>query len=337
MTWYRSGSVTVTNNSVTVSGSGTAWSSVSDNAIAGSGFRGPDGRMYEIAGIGSDTNMTLMEVYAGGTASGQPYAIMPTPGLAGDLAKQIALLVSSIKGTVDGATPLGKGLLSVTDASTARALIGANGRYLNTRYISGSGAYIKTPGTTAAEIWVQGAGGGGGGAPATGAGGISVGTGGNSGALAVAILTGTQLDNLAVTIGAGGAGGNAGPGGKGGDTTFGNIAAGGGEGGTSAGPYGGPLIVTPASNLATTQNANIFSAASGAGGMALILRFDSACAGAGADSWFGRGPVGRSIPGGGGSANNRGAGGGGALVGNSASAFSGGVGGAGVVLVREFG
>ena len=104
MTWYRAGTVTVTNNSPTVIGAGTDFVS---NVDAGDAFRGPDGRTYEIARVVSATELTLGEVYVSGTAGGQSYAIQPTPDRVGDLANATADLVRNFSAVRDG---VGRGL-----------------------------------------------------------------------------------------------------------------------------------------------------------------------------------------------------------------------------------
>lgn len=92
MSWHRVGTVTVTNGVATVAGAGTSWFSV----IAGGwAFRGPDGRVYEIQSVASDTSLTLAEPYLGTTASGQPYAAYPTQGETRSLAQRISALISS--------------------------------------------------------------------------------------------------------------------------------------------------------------------------------------------------------------------------------------------------
>lgn len=125
MTWYRTGSVAVTLNSKNVTGTGTGWSSVTGGALVGSGFRGPDGRMYEIASVAGDTALTLVENYLGATASGQAYAIMPALGLAADLAVSLAALLQKTSATVDSATVTGKQVLSAADLPALRLLVGA--------------------------------------------------------------------------------------------------------------------------------------------------------------------------------------------------------------------
>lgn len=123
MPWYRTGTVAVTLNSKTVTGTGTGWSSISGNAIVGSAFRGPDGRVYEVQTLVNDTTITLVENYLGSTASSQAYALMPTPGIAADLATAVGNLVGSSNTLINGATTLGKGLLVAADAGVGRQLL----------------------------------------------------------------------------------------------------------------------------------------------------------------------------------------------------------------------
>lgn len=91
MAWYRSGTVSVTNGSATVSGVSTDWIS---GVGVGEGFIGPDAKVYEIASIVSATSLTLGTPYLGATASGQAYQIIPSQSYIRDLAAQAATLVS---------------------------------------------------------------------------------------------------------------------------------------------------------------------------------------------------------------------------------------------------
>ena len=73
MSQYSTGTASVTNNSPTVTGSGTLWAS---NVSAGDSFTvAGDGVMYDVASVDSDTQITLSVAYAGVTASGVVYAI----------------------------------------------------------------------------------------------------------------------------------------------------------------------------------------------------------------------------------------------------------------------
>jgi hypothetical protein len=75
MSWYRIGTVTVTNGSPNVVGAGTAWFLTVRQS---DGFIGPDGRVYEVLNVSADGAMVLATNYLGPSASGQSYGIQPT-------------------------------------------------------------------------------------------------------------------------------------------------------------------------------------------------------------------------------------------------------------------
>lgn len=96
---------TVTAGSPVVTGAGTDFvGSVSP----GEAFITPELRVYEIAAVVSATQLTLVGNYAGGTAAGQPYAILPTQSFAHDLALQAAALLGTFGAVRDG---IGAGLI----------------------------------------------------------------------------------------------------------------------------------------------------------------------------------------------------------------------------------
>jgi hypothetical protein len=100
MAWYKTGTVTVTNNSATVTGSGTNFVS---GAQVGFGFQGPNGLVYEITAINSSTSLTITPVYGGSTASGQSYSIIPTQGLTAALASDVTDLITDYQTVADNA------------------------------------------------------------------------------------------------------------------------------------------------------------------------------------------------------------------------------------------
>ncbi|KTB93627.1 peptidase S74 [Pseudomonas syringae pv. syringae PD2774] len=77
MPWSRSGTVAVTQNSTTVTGTGTNFASTSR---LGDAFNGPDGRRYEVTNIVSETVLAILPAYAGATVSGAAYSIEPVQG-----------------------------------------------------------------------------------------------------------------------------------------------------------------------------------------------------------------------------------------------------------------
>ncbi|AUZ81337.1 hypothetical protein [Aeromonas sp. ASNIH1] len=73
--WYRAGTVSVTNGSKKITGFGTLWKTTALKPDKGHPVHGPDGRIYELDYVESDTVMYIVTAYAGATAAGQAYAI----------------------------------------------------------------------------------------------------------------------------------------------------------------------------------------------------------------------------------------------------------------------
>lgn len=109
MAQYKTGTVSVTNGSATVTGSGTAFLA---NAVVGGLFQiNGEGIAYQISAIGSDTSLTLSAPYAGTTGSGKSYSIskdftsrhsLPTPNR-GDV--DVAVLLTRALAAIDSALP----------------------------------------------------------------------------------------------------------------------------------------------------------------------------------------------------------------------------------------
>lgn len=77
MPWYKSGTVSVTQNSNVVIGTGTAFIA---NGRVGDAFQGPDGDWYEVTNIASDTAMSIAPNYKGITSAAGVYALAPMQG-----------------------------------------------------------------------------------------------------------------------------------------------------------------------------------------------------------------------------------------------------------------
>lgn len=69
MAWYSTGTVAVTANSPTVTGTGTQFSS---NARVGDAFRGPDGRWYEVTNVASSTVISIKPNYQAARPAARP-------------------------------------------------------------------------------------------------------------------------------------------------------------------------------------------------------------------------------------------------------------------------
>lgn len=90
MPWYNQGTVDVTANSDTVTGTGTAFSA---NARVGDAFRGPDGRWYEVTNIASAAVLSIGPAYVGESVSAGPYSIAPMQGYVKESADRLRKVV----------------------------------------------------------------------------------------------------------------------------------------------------------------------------------------------------------------------------------------------------
>ncbi len=102
MAWYSTGTVAVTANSPTVTGTSTQFSS---NVRVGDAFRGPDGRWYEVTNVASSTVISIKPNYQGSTASGQAYAVAPILGYDKDLSDRFNLIANQWGATLAGIKP----------------------------------------------------------------------------------------------------------------------------------------------------------------------------------------------------------------------------------------
>ncbi|MFV8845996.1 pyocin knob domain-containing protein [Serratia fonticola] len=76
--WYKTGTINLTANNATVTGTGTAWADAKFGVMPGMILLAPDNKLYEVKQVNSNTSLTLNSNYAGSTASGQNYAIITT-------------------------------------------------------------------------------------------------------------------------------------------------------------------------------------------------------------------------------------------------------------------
>ncbi|WP_231669677.1 phage tail protein [Pseudomonas lini] len=91
MPWYKAGTVSVTQNSNSVIGTGTAFIA---NSRVGDGWRGPDGGWYEVTNIASDTALSIDPPYQGATNAAGIYALAPLQGYVKDSADALRALVN---------------------------------------------------------------------------------------------------------------------------------------------------------------------------------------------------------------------------------------------------
>ena len=101
--WQRTGTVTVTNGSKTVTGSGTKWKTGTLPIQKGHTFYGPDNWAYEVDTVVSDTEILLAETYRGGTLANQAYRIDITrTSTISQFAADLASLVGKYRSWFDG-------------------------------------------------------------------------------------------------------------------------------------------------------------------------------------------------------------------------------------------
>ncbi|WP_225919845.1 hypothetical protein [Pseudomonas khorasanensis] len=127
MPWYKTGTVTVVQNSTTVTGSGTAFIA---NSRIGDAFHGPDGGWYEVINIASDTALSILPEYRGSSASGA-YSLAPMQGYVKDSADQLRSVVNQYGAKLAGlgatanfdVLPVSRGGTSSTTPVAARAAL----------------------------------------------------------------------------------------------------------------------------------------------------------------------------------------------------------------------
>jgi len=91
MAWYSAGTISVTQNTNIVVGTSTQFV---DNVKPGYAFVSTDGKLYEIADVDSQTQLTLVSNYIGTSVSNGTYNIIPTHGLTKKLTDDIQTLIT---------------------------------------------------------------------------------------------------------------------------------------------------------------------------------------------------------------------------------------------------
>ena len=124
MSWYRTGTVAVTNGSKTVAGVGTLFTAavnVGDAFALVDANLNPTGAWYEVEAVVSNTEITLKQSYAGTTGSNNQYCVfnmvgnMTTPSFA----QRLATFFASFQSLIDKPT--------VTPTAASIPIADANG------------------------------------------------------------------------------------------------------------------------------------------------------------------------------------------------------------------
>jgi len=160
MAQYKTGTVSVTNGSATVTGSGTLWSG---EIAAGDLFTiVGDNAWYEVASVGSNTSITLSANYAGTTGSGKSYAIsrdfttrlaLPYPQK-GDI--ETASIIKRAFEQIDTETNIATANYSATSAPTANDDSG-DGYSIGSWWVNVTSdeAYLCVDATVGAAVWTK--------------------------------------------------------------------------------------------------------------------------------------------------------------------------------------
>lgn len=96
MSWYKAGTVSVTQGSNAVIGAGTAFIR---NARVGDAFRGPDGEWYEVTNIASDAALSIAPDYQGVAVTAGAYSLAPMQGYVKESADQLRAATKVIAAT----------------------------------------------------------------------------------------------------------------------------------------------------------------------------------------------------------------------------------------------
>lgn len=131
MAWERRGTVAVTNGGVIVTGAGTQFNG---NVQPGHAINLPDGRVYEVLSVDSQTQITLGSPYMGSSAGGQAYSVQPNQGFAQTAATRLADLLAQAAGWISGAlagrfgdgSPAAPGMTFAADQDTGARRYGEN-------------------------------------------------------------------------------------------------------------------------------------------------------------------------------------------------------------------
>ena len=130
MGWYDTGTISVTNGSTAVTGSGTQFIS---GAQVGEAML-IDNVLYEIQSIVSATSITLADNYLGSSQSGLSYKIIPTQSLVADLSASVTSLISDYStiannagaGKFNDGTVTSPGIQFLQDSDNGLFRVGSN-------------------------------------------------------------------------------------------------------------------------------------------------------------------------------------------------------------------
>ncbi len=220
--WYRTGTLSVTNGSATVTGSSTGWNTT---VRAGDFLFVGSSQPVEVGAVVSNTQLTLVNTWAGATASGQSYAV--APGAAWGDVSQYAVEAARI---IANALQITGGSAVPSDADGLpdgtiyiRRTTGVADYYQKASGSYGTPLSLIGPAGSTGSVGPDG--------PSGPANSLAIGTVGTgaAGSSASATITGTapsQTLNLTIPRGNTGATGSTGPQGASGTMTVGSVTTG---------------------------------------------------------------------------------------------------------------
>lgn len=160
MTWYKTGTATVTNGSPTVT---LAGANAELNIFPDDGFVGPDGRLYAVLAVANATTLTLSTNYSGPTTAGASYLAVPVADHVQlrDLLIEVNTLVGDYQtianeagaGRFPNGSAASPGVKGINNAGTGLVWTGTslsvsvNGTIVATFFASGSSVITFTDGT----------------------------------------------------------------------------------------------------------------------------------------------------------------------------------------------
>lgn len=152
MPWYRTGTVAVTLNNNTVTGSGTSFVA---NSRVGDAFLGPDGGWYEVTNVVSNTVLSIAPNYRSATNAAGTYALTPVQGYTKDLADQVRAMIQQWGSALASLGPLA----SATVAQLANGGTGATTAPAARTSLGLGTAAVANIGTAVGSVMGVGAGG----------------------------------------------------------------------------------------------------------------------------------------------------------------------------------
>jgi len=147
MTWYKTGTVAVTQGSNAVIGTGTSFIA---NSRVGDAFRGPDGEWYEVTNIASDTALSIAPNYQGSAVTSGGYSLAPMQGYVKDSADALRAATQMI---ASGVADMQDQVATATEAAESAALSKAGAT--EQAGIATAAASLSTDNRDAAQLAAQ--------------------------------------------------------------------------------------------------------------------------------------------------------------------------------------